>query len=92
MPNIQQIRKREPRKWTLEAMAQALQEGKAGRLTLRQATQQFGVPKSSPKSSLTESVEGCPLTMSMVRGHSSPLKMRIPWWSTVCILPVTGFH
>ncbi|KAK9539464.1 hypothetical protein VZT92_004570 [Zoarces viviparus] len=47
MPKIQQIRKRETRKWTQEAMAQALQEVKAGRLTLRQAAQQFGVPKSS---------------------------------------------
>ncbi|XP_031698045.1 jerky protein homolog-like, partial [Anarrhichthys ocellatus] len=49
MPNMRQVRKRErkTRKWTQEAMAEALQEVKAGRLSLRQAAQQFGVPKSS---------------------------------------------
>ncbi|KAK9531163.1 hypothetical protein VZT92_010605 [Zoarces viviparus] len=47
MPNMRQVRKRKTRKWTQEAMAQALLEVKAGRLFLRQAAQQFGVPKSS---------------------------------------------
>ena len=49
MPNIQQLRKRErtTRKWTQEAMAQAQEEVEAGRLNLRQATQEFGVPKTS---------------------------------------------
>jgi len=40
-------RERTTRKWSQEAMAQALQEVKAGRLNLRQAAQEFGVPKTS---------------------------------------------
>ncbi|XP_078140067.1 uncharacterized protein LOC139925965 [Centroberyx gerrardi] len=49
MPNIRQLRKRErkTRKWTPEAMEQAMQEVEAGRLTCRQAAKRFGVPKSS---------------------------------------------
>ncbi|KAK9543258.1 hypothetical protein VZT92_001050 [Zoarces viviparus] len=49
IPNMRQVRKRErkTRKWTQEAMAQALLEVKAGRLSLWQAAQQFGVTKSS---------------------------------------------
>ena len=48
MPNIRQMkRERKTKKWTQEAMDQARQEVEAGRLSLRQAAQQFGVPKSS---------------------------------------------
>ena len=49
MPNIRQLRKRErtTRKWTQESMAQAQEEAKAGRLNVRQAAQEFGVPKTS---------------------------------------------
>ena len=49
MPNIRQIKKKErtTRKWSQEAMDQAQEEVKAGRLNLRQAAQEFGVPKTS---------------------------------------------
>ena len=49
MPNMRQMAKRErkTRKWTPEAMEQAMQEVEAGRLTCRQAAKRFGVPKSS---------------------------------------------
>lgn len=49
MPNIRYLRKGERKtiKWTQEAMQQAMQEVEAGKLCLREAARQFGVPKSS---------------------------------------------
>lgn len=49
MPNIRQMRKRVTtrRKWTKEAMEQAILEVQAGRSTTRHAAKQFGIPKSS---------------------------------------------
>ncbi|KAK9539438.1 hypothetical protein VZT92_004546 [Zoarces viviparus] len=59
-------------------MAQALQEVKAGRLTLWQAAQQFGVPKSS----LSGRVSG-KVSSDCVYGQRTLLtqmmQMRIPW-------------
>lgn len=47
MPNIRKQREIRPCKWSKETMEQAIQEVQAGRLTVRQAADQFEVPMSS---------------------------------------------
>lgn len=45
--HLDKIGRKTKKKWTEEAMEQALIEVKSGRCTVRQAAKQFGVPKSS---------------------------------------------
>lgn len=49
------------RKWSKEAMEQAMQEVQGGRLTSRQAAKKFGVPKSSLSDRLTGKVSVDPV-------------------------------
>lgn len=45
--HLDKIGRKKKKKWTEEAMEQALVEVKSGRCTVRQAAKEFGVPKSS---------------------------------------------
>ncbi|XP_051239290.1 uncharacterized protein LOC127353772 [Dicentrarchus labrax] len=81
MPNIRQLpqRERKTRKWTPEAMGQAIQEVKAGRLSLGQAAKQFGVPKTS----LSDRVSGRVASdCAWSEGHPEERRGKLgqTWW------------